>query len=588
MPRIAVIDRESCQPKRCSLECYRYCPGVRTGDETVIIDERTGRPVISEELCTGCGICVHKCPFRAISIVNVPQELKERCIHRYGLNGFALYELPIPRAGKVTGLIGQNGAGKTTALEILAGKLAPNFGSPETATPINLNEFFKGSELQAYFDRIEQIKTAYKPQAIDGLPKVVRGRVGELLAKVDERKVAKELAESLELNEVLDRHIKLLSGGELQRLAIAAATARDADIYYFDEPSSHLDVYQRLNAARTIRGLAIAGKAVIVVEHDLAMLDYMCDYVHVLYGKPSAYGVVSSPHGVRIGINVFLDGYLREENVRFRRESIRFEVRPPSKARIAGRAMFSYPRLKKRFKGFELEVTPGSVYAGEVVGVVGPNAIGKTTFVHMLAGKLKPTIGKFDSKLTVAHKSQYLKIDFEGNVEAWLHELLGEFDPTFDPDILQPLEVKPLLERKLKDLSGGELQRVAIAACLGQPADIYLIDEPSAYLDVEQRLQIARVIRRVIEKREVAALVVDHDVLSVDLISDRLLVFTGEPSRVGKTHGPLGMREGMNRFLHEVGVTFRRDPQTGRPRANKPESSLDREQKERGEYFYLS
>ncbi len=588
MPRIAVIDRESCQPKRCSLECYRYCPGVRTGDETVIIDEQTGKPVISEELCTGCGICVHKCPFRAISIVNLPQELEGRCIHRYGLNGFALYELPIPRAGKVTGLIGQNGTGKTTALEILARKLGPNFGLPEAATPRALNEFFKGSELQAYFAQIERIKTAYKPQAIDGLPKVVRGRVGELLAKVDERNVARELTKSLELNEVLDRNIKLLSGGEIQRLAIAAAAARDADIYYFDEPSSHLDVYQRLNAARVIRGLAEAGKAVIVVEHDLAMLDYMCDYVHVLYGKPRAYGVVSSPRGVRVGINVFLDGYLREENVRFRRESIRFEVRPPSKAHIAGRAMFSYPKLKKRFKGFELEATPSSVYAGEVVGVVGPNAIGKTTFVRMLAGELKPTVGKLDFKLTVAHKSQYLKIEFEGTVEAWLRELLGEFYPNFDPDILQPLEVKPLLERKLEDLSGGELQRAAIAACLGQPADLYLIDEPSAYLDVEQRLQMARVIRRVIEKREAAAFVVDHDVLSVDFISDRLLVFTGEPSRVGKTHGPLGMREGMNRFLREVGVTFRRDPQTGRPRANKPESGLDREQKERGEYFYLS
>ena len=588
MPRIAVLDRESCQPKRCSLECYRYCPGVRTGDETVVIDELTGKPVISEELCTGCGICVHKCPFRAISIVNLPQELEGRCIHRYGPNGFALYELPIPRAGKVTGLVGQNGTGKTTALEILAGKLRPNLGLQKAAAPGALNEFFKGSELQAYFAQIERVKISYKPQAIDGLPKVVRGNVGELLAKVDERNVTRELTKSLELNEILDRNIKFLSGGELQRLAIAAAASRDADIYYFDEPSSHLDVYQRLNAARAIRELAGAGKAVIVVEHDLAMLDYMCDYVHVLYGKPRAYGVVSSPRGVRVGINVFLDGYLREENVRFRRESIHFEVRPPSKARVTGQAMFSYPKLKKRFKGFELETTPGSVYAGEVIGVVGPNAIGKTTFVLMLAGKIKPTVGRFDSKLAIAHKSQYLKIEFEGTLEAWLHELLGEFDPTFDPDILQPLEMNSLLERKLKDLSGGELQRAAIAACLGQPADLYLIDEPSAYLDVEQRLQIARVIRRVIEKREAAAFVVDHDVLSVDFISDRLLVFTGEPSRIGKTHGPLGMREGMNLFLHEVGVTFRRDPQTGRPRANKPESGLDREQKEKGEYFYLS
>ncbi|MDI6884601.1 MAG: ribosome biogenesis/translation initiation ATPase RLI [Hadesarchaea archaeon] len=587
MPRIAVIDRDSCNPKRCSLECHRFCPGVRTGDETIVIDEHTKRPVVSEELCSGCGICVKKCPFRSISIINLPQELEGRCIHRYGPNGFALYELPIPQAGRVVGLVGQNGVGKTTALELLSGELKPNLGSEDAATPKQLNEFFKGSELQAHFARVEGIKTAYKPQAVDGLPKAVRGKVSELLARVDERGAMKELTAALELGDVLDRDVKLLSGGELQRLAIAAAAAREASIYYFDEPSSHLDVYQRLNAARAIRGLARAGKSVVVVEHDLAMLDYMCDRVHVMYGQPRAYGVVSAPRGVRAGINVFLDGYLSVENVRFRRESIKFEVRPPSKARAGGREFFSYPKLKKSFKGFGLEVSPGSIYAGEVVGVVGPNAIGKTTFVRMLAGELKPTAGKLEFELTVSHKPQYLKAGFDGSVEAWLRSQLGGFDPAFEPEVLQPLEVAPLMEKNVDELSGGELQRATIAACLGRRADLYLLDEPSAYLDVEQRLQAARVIRRVIEKREAAAFVVDHDVLSVDFISDRLLVFTGEPSRAGRTHGPLDMREGMNLFLREVGVTFRRDPQTGRPRANKPESALDREQRERGEYFYL-
>ena len=121
MPRIAVLDREKCQPKKCSMECKDFCPGVRVGDETITIGE-DGKPVISEELCTGCGICVHKCPFDAIHIINLPEELEERCVHRYGLNGFALYGLPIPREGKVSGLIGRNGIGKTTALMILAGK----------------------------------------------------------------------------------------------------------------------------------------------------------------------------------------------------------------------------------------------------------------------------------------------------------------------------------------------------------------------------------------------------------------------------------------------------------------------------------
>jgi len=586
MPRIAVINRNSCQPKRCSLECYRYCPGVRMGEETIIIDERTNRPVISEELCTGCGICTHKCPFRAISIINLPSELEGRCIHRYGPNGFALYELPVPRTGSVVGLLGPNGVGKSTALEILSGRLRPNLGSGEAATPKQLNEFFRGSELQTYFSDIERVKTVFKPQSVNGLSKAVRGRVDDLLSNVDERGVVGDLVSALGLEDILTRDVRFLSGGELQRLAIAAASAREADVYYFDEPSSHLDVFQRLKAARAIRGLAKNGKAVVVVEHDLAMLDYMCDYVHVVYGQPGAYGVVSSPRGVRTGINVFLDGYLREENVRFRRESIKFEVRPP-KSRAAGKPLLTYPKLKKSFEDFQLEVSPGVLYVGEIVGVVGPNAIGKTTFVRMLAGELKPTSGKMETKLIISYKPQYPKIEFDGTVEEWLRSALGEFDPAFEPEVLRPLGVTPLFERNLTELSGGELQRVAIAACIGRSADLYLFDEPSAYLDVEQRLQMARVIRKVIEKRDAAAFVVDHDVLSVDFISDRLLVFIGEPSRLGKTSGPMEMRDGMNLFLREVGVTFRRDPQTGRPRANKPGSALDREQQERGEYFYL-
>lgn len=588
VPRLAILDQDSCQPKRCSLECLRYCPGVRTGDETIVIEERTRKPLISEELCSGCGICTHKCPFKAISIINLPEQLEGRCIHRYGPNGFALYQLPIPRVGKVTGLVGQNGVGKTTALSILAGNLKPNLGGQTPASPEQINKFFKGSELQAYFMKIERMRTVYKPQSIDQLPSAVKGKVVELLKRVDERGEAIELATNLGLDEVLNREVKYLSGGELQRLAIAGAVAREADVYYFDEPSSHLDVYQRLNVAKVIRSLAASGKAVIVVEHDLALLDYMCDYVHVLYGEPGAYGVVSKPRGVRGGINVFLDGYLREENVRFRKEPIRFEVRPPAKAHAGGRVMFSYPSLVKRFRGFELKVNSGDIYAGEVIGVIGPNATGKTTFVKLLAGELKPTRGRLKLGLSVAHKPQYLRAEFNGTVREWLQKSLGKFDRAFELELLEPLDLVPLLDRQLTELSGGELQRSAIAACLGQIADLYLLDEPSAYLDVEQRLSVAKLIKRTIEKREAAALVVDHDLLAVDFISNRLLVFLGEPGQAGQAHGPFDMREGMNLFLREVGVTFRRDPQTGRPRANKLGSRLDREQKERGEYFYLS
>ncbi len=587
LPRIAVLDRDKCQPKRCSLECQKYCPGVRSGDETIVLSEEDGKPLISEELCTGCGICTHKCPFEAIMIVNLPGRLEGRCIHRYGPNGFALYELPIPREGKVTGLVGPNGTGKSTALNILAGELRPSLGREKVVGQNDLSHFFGGSELQEYFSKLDSVKISYKPQAVTRISSVVRGNVAEILEKVDERGAKDDLINSLDLKEVLDRRVESLSGGELQRLAIAAALAREADLYYFDEPSSHLDIHQRLNAARVIRRLAGEGKVVLVAEHDLAALDYMCDYVHVVYGVSGAYGVISELRGVRVGINVFLGGYLREENIRFRKEPIRFEVRPPVKARAGGHLLFEYPRLVKRFKGFSLETGAGGVYEGEVIGVVGANATGKTTFVRMLAGELEPTEGEVERKLAVAYKPQYPEVEFEGTVGGWLREEVPEFGRAYRLEVLKPLGVEQFLDREISNLSGGELQRTVIANCLGQAAELYLLDEPSAYLDVEQRLSLAKAVRRVVEGRGVSAFVVDHDVLAVDYMADRLLVFRGEPGRRGEGMGPLGMRDGMNLFLREVGVTFRRDPQTGRPRANKPGSRLDRDQKRKGEYYYV-
>ncbi|RLF98243.1 MAG: ribosome biogenesis/translation initiation ATPase RLI, partial [Candidatus Wolframiiraptor sp.] len=128
--RVAVIDREKCDPKKCSLQCIRFCPRVRSGVEAIKLGE-DGYPVIIEPLCIGCGICAAKCPFKAITIVNLPRELEGDLVHQYGPNAFRLYRLPYLEPETVMGLIGKNGVGKTTALQILANFLKPNLGKLE-------------------------------------------------------------------------------------------------------------------------------------------------------------------------------------------------------------------------------------------------------------------------------------------------------------------------------------------------------------------------------------------------------------------------------------------------------------------------
>jgi ATP-binding cassette, sub-family E, member 1 len=422
---------------------------------------------------------------------------------------------------------------------------------------------------------------------VDLLPKFVKGNVKDLLEGVNERGAMDEVLDSLELRSILERNISNLSGGELQRVAIAAAVLREADFYYFDEPTSWLDVKQRLNAVKVVRNLAEENKSVMVIEHDLATLDAISDYVHVLYGQPGGYGVVSKMRGVRVGINAYIHGFLREENIRFRKQPIVFDVKPPAQE-IEAEVLADYSTLKKSYDGFSLEAEEGKVQHDEIVTAFGPNGIGKTTFAKMLAKATKPDSGKIKKQVQIAYKPQYLASNFDGTVQELLMTTAPNYGTNiFKTEIVKPFSLDDLMDKDVNDLSGGELQRLSVAITLARDAEIYLFDEPTAFLDVEQRLITARAIRKIVESRNAASIIIDHDIVFIDYISDRAMVFYGEPGVEGHATSPMDLRSAMNKFLSDVGVTFRRDKETKRPRVNKFGSYLDREQKEKGEYYYL-
>lgn len=585
--RIAILHRDRCHSRKCGTECILYCPRVRTGDETVVLGE-DGKAVISEELCVGCGICVKKCPFEAIDIVSLPEEL-EHPTHRYGANGFALYGLPIPVEGKVTGILGANGIGKSTAIKILAGQLRPNLGEPgQEAAWEEILKKYAGTELFDYLLTVSQkkLKVAIKPQYIDYIPKVFTGTPRDLLKSTDERGVLDAYVRAMTIEPILDHDIGSLSGGELQRVAIVACLAREADFYFLDEITPFLDIYQRMAAANLIRELAVR-RPIVIVEHDLAILDMLADTVHIAYGKPAAFGVITQPKGVRVGINQYLEGFLPEENVRFRDYPVVFDKRAHSVGSERA-TLLEFPSATKTYDAFRLVVSGGSIRSGEVLGVVGANGIGKSTFAKVLAGVEPPDGGPLEISTRISYKPQYVKAPSSDTVEFYLRSCTTSFDSTlYQHDILEPLSLRPILQSSLDTLSGGELQRVAIAACLSRNADLYILDEPSAHLDVEQRVKITRMFRHHVDGRDAAILVIDHDIYLIDMISERILVFEGEPGVSGQAIGPFDMREGMNRFLSGLNVTFRRD-KTGRPRINKPDSYLDREQKSGGEFYYYT
>ncbi|KZT07097.1 P-loop containing nucleoside triphosphate hydrolase protein [Laetiporus sulphureus 93-53] len=519
---------------------------------------------------------------------------KEVLTHRYTANAFKLHRLPTPRPGQVLGLVGTNGIGKSTALKILAGKLKPNLGRYDDPPDWQeILKYFRGSELQNYFTKVleDNLKALIKPQYVDHIPRAVKGKltVSQMLDTKLERNNKQKMCDDLELNEVLTREISQLSGGELQRFAIAMSCIQRADVYMFDEPSSYLDIKQRLKAAEVIRELLTPDNYVIAVEHDLSVLDYLSDFICCLYGKPSVYGVVTMPYSVREGINIFLDGFIPTENLRFREESLSFKMVETAEELVVDKTrQYSYPSMTKTLGGFKLTVEGGGFTDSEIIVMLGENGTGKTTFVRLLAGDT-PDEETDKQTLEVSLKPQAISPSFPGTVRMLLLKRIKAafMHPQFNTDVVKPMNLEPILDQEVKTLSGGELQRVAIVLSLGKPASVYLIDEPSSFLDSEQRIIASKVIKRFILHAKKTAFVIEHDFIMATYLADRVIVFGGKPAIAATATPPQSLLTGMNKFLASLEITFRRDPTNYRPRVNKLNSVKDREQKAAGNYFFL-
>ncbi len=589
--RVAVLREDSCQPKKCMAECHAFCPPVRNGIECIIMGESSGKPIISESLCIGCGICINKCPHDALIITQLPSELETDMIHRYSMNGFRLFRLPAPREEQVVGILGPNGMGKSTAINALSGQIIPNLGDWENLEPEwqeVIGNLPRG-ELRDHLSLVAEngIKIAVKPQYVDHLPKVISGNVGGLLSNIDEIEGLDSVCTELGITHILERELSQLSGGELQRVAIAATILRDADIYFFDEPSSYLDIHERMRIVKIIQKLA-ENKKIIVIEHDLAILDVLCDLVHIVYGEKGAFGIFTPPRTTRTAINAYLEGFLPEQNVRIRDKPIKFQTHTERNTQKEF-PYLEWGDLEKKLGNFSLKTGKGKIHRSEVVGVVGANGIGKSTLVKILAGEYEADNGWVTMDAKISYKPQHVEAGFDGTVREWLDAELGArwHSGEFNVNVVKALGVNHLVEQRTTTLSGGELQAVSIVICLGREADLYLLDEPSAHLDANARMEAAKAIRRTIEGNEKSAFIIDHDVYFIDIVSDSLLVFEGEGGVEGFANGPFNLREGMNKFLSAVDITFRRDHDTKRPRINKSGSRKDREQRAKGEYFYV-
>ncbi len=577
MSKLAIIHKGKCKPEVCGHECKKYCPlEKQEQDSCIIINEKAS---IDEKTCVGCGICQKRCPLGAIEIINLPSIKEENLIHRYGNNGFALYGIPTPKQQSVIGLLGRNGIGKTTAVKILANQIKPNLG--KNATNEEIESFFKGCELLTYFKDLENKKIAYKPQNLSLLSKDVI--VKDLLTQFGNIDKIDKLSEELSIKQILNNKMNELSGGELQRVAIIAASLKDADIYFFDEPLAYLDIEQRLRVSDYIRTLS-KNKIVFVVEHDLLILDYLTDYINIFFGSQGAFGVISTIKSSKNGVNSYLDGFLKDDNMRIREKPLLFNFTKNSP--LSGQMIASWPKFKTEFKsGFKLEVLGGEIHKNHSIGILGKNGIGKTTFIKCLNGlqevEINGEIKKLDLKLKVSYKPQYIEQDSDEMVReiVFREKITKKLSVTFNIGVLN--------SKKISELSGGELQRLSIARCLAKEADVYFFDEPSAYLDVEERISTAKAIKEIMMEKESTAFIVDHDLLLISYVADSIINFNGDSGIKGISSKIESFEVGISNLLKSLDITLRKEKDTGRPRINKKYSVLDREQKENDKWVVL-
>ncbi|KAJ4879436.1 ABC transporter E family member 1 [Raphanus sativus] len=530
-------------------------------------------------------------------------EFNKSRIHSYGPNSFKLHRLPVPVRGDIVGLVGPRSIGKTTALKILAGELTPNLGrfNDPPLDWLTIRTHLHDKHLRRFLAQVvnHKLKVVFKPQQV---PQDYMGlAVGEILRKVDDRKDLRALILcflDLKTPSVKFHHLDIRAQ---HRVTLAAALLQDADVYIFDDISSFLDMRQRFMVAQLIRSLKTAKSYVIVVDNDLSVIDYVSDYMYIMYGEPEAYGVFSEQYfDVETGIEFYLRGFDPIEDNLIRGDPLIFERHlEPDPEPLIGRR-YSYPHMTTNHLKHKMKVEGGNLHDCQIHLVLGDQGTGKSTFIKLLAGFLPPDgVEPWCPEYLKSYKPKKISFIRACTVRAALETRC--FHHRFVSDVIEPLQIDRLMGRKLTSLSPGERQRVAITFCLMKDAHVYLIDEPSLDLDSDMRIRVALAIRKHILRIQRAAVVVENDFLMAAYLADKVILVEpsidtasclprdiARPVSGFSVSSPCDRVAGFNLLLEKLNITFRQVPDSSRltPRVNKAGSMEDKTQKLNGNFYY--
>ena len=433
-----------------------------------------------------------------------------------GQNGGMLRNVNLEiKAGECVLLCGRSGCGKTTVTRLING-LIPFFYGGELSGKVTLD----GVEIKdiPMYELAKKIGSVFQnPRTqffnVDTNSEIAFGieNVGlpfeELIESVD------STIKSLRIENLRDRNIFELSGGEKQKIAFASIYAMNPDIFLLDEPSSNLDMQSIEDLKEHIKFVKSKGKTVVVSEHRLYyLLDIADKIVYMESGEIS---------------HVFTSDELRklsnDEISNMGLRSVDIERIKPAESEIKDfETTLSIKNFAAGYKNFELlhdiNIEAGK---GEVVAVAGKNGSGKTTFSRSLCGLNKYHSGKVFSESVEMSAAKRLELSYivmqDVNYQLFAESLekectfgISNFDPILVDETMKKLGLYDFKQRHPNTLSGGQKQRTAVAVSMICGKNLLVFDEPTSGLDFDSMTQVAKVVRELSQMGK-TIFIVTHD-----------------------------------------------------------------------------
>ena len=408
---------------------------------------------------------------------------------------------------------GESGCGKTTITRLLNG-LIPHYYEGELKGDVLVKGLnVKQEEL---YDTARIVGSVFQnPRSqffcVDTTSEIAFGCENMGLPEQEIRERMRQTVRELNMEQLLDRDIFNLSGGEKQKVACASVSALHPEVFVLDEPTSNLDVNAIEDLKKTLMFWKSEGKTIVIAEHRLYWLTELCD--RVVYMKAG-----------KIVLDISMDEFknyseetLSDMGLRTLRMNLHRDVKSAhgnAEKMILRDFSFSYE------KEDSINIPEISLQEGAVIAVIGQNGAGKSTFSRCLCGLEKKFKGKVMIGEKILHRKQLLKQCyivmqdvnhqlFCESVEEEVQLGMANENCRNVSDVLENLDLERLTERHPMSLSGGQKQRVAIASAILADKSILVFDEPTSGLDYCHMEQTAKLITSLKGKKTI--FIVTHD-----------------------------------------------------------------------------